>query len=362
MIYRLPEHINKDEFYNKILSDLTREYYSLKKGDQTQISLVQTRQIDSNVLPLLAGMLNQLANKSKNPVYVELAYNPALLNFLDTIDFFRTLEDGNIIRYDKDYVGGFSKDKYSKDNKIIKYHPIEYFEDKPIEEKQAIRDELAEKIRCDLYCTPMFKKETSPIDNDELFEVALKAITELVVNAIIYSGSNSYTYSQARIAFSKSRRGYIISIIDVGKGFYKSLSHKIEVTKEYTKKERQEFYKYAQLVGIDIEKEISFLAIMEALYYSEKMLQVREVNLYKLKRLLAQANSNFRIHQGNREVIFTSAKCKKCSSSDILHCLECVWNRRKIYADQTKSPVKAYPVMMAGVHIEVEFIVGEKNV
>lgn len=360
MIYRLPEHINKDVFYNKILPDLTREYYSLKEGDQTEISLVQTRQIDSNVLPLLAGMLNQLANKSKNPVYVELAYNPALLNFLDTIDFFRTLEDGNIIRYDKDYVGGFSKDKYSKDNKIIKYHPIKYFEGKPLGEKQTIRDELAEKIRCDLYCTPMFKKETSPIDNDELFDVALKAITELVVNAIIYSGSNSYTYLQSRIAFSKGRRGYIISIIDVGKGFYKSLSHKIEMKSEYTKKERKNFYEYAEKIGIDIRKEINFLSIMEALFYSQKML--RGMNLYGLKRLLAQANSNFRIHQGNREVIFTSAKCKKCSEGDIMQCLECVWNRRKNSENQVKSPIKAYPVAMAGVHIEVELIVGEKDV
>lgn len=356
MIYRLPESINKDLFYNKILPDLTHLYTPLKKGDQTAVSLVQTKQIDSNVLPLFIGMLNLLQDKSENPVYIELAYNPSLLAFLDTIGFFYELQKYKIIEYDKEYVGGFSDYHYNSQNRIMPEEPISYFEDKEERKKIEIRDSLTEIVRGNLMCTPLFKTKTTPINNEQLWNVTLISITELIVNAKIYSGSMSYSYIQSNISFTKNKKGHIVSVVDVGKGYYESLSQKIEKGNEYTEEKRKEFYKYAQNIGINIREEINFLSIMEALYYSQTI--SRDMNLYKLKNLLAVSNANLRIHQKNREIVFTSAHCFECTNRDILHCLECMWKRKKM----GRTPIKEYPISMAGVHIEVEFITGEKHV
>lgn len=350
MIYRLPERISKDAIYYRILPDLTKQYMHLKKGENTAVSLVQTERIDSNALPLFIGMLNLLQNNSGNPVYLELAYNPRFLAFLDTIGFFEKLSRCGIIEYNEDYLGGLSDYNYNKENNILVYAPVKYYEDKIENEKQEIRDNLAERIRGELMCAPIFRRGKSPINNDELWNVTLIAATELIVNARIYSGSMSYAYVQSEIAFTKSKRGYLLSIVDVGKGFFASLGEKIKKGKGYTQESRDEFYRYACNMGIDIKRELNFLSIMEALYYSQT--QSRDMNLFRLKNLLAVSNANLRIHQKNREVVFTSAQCFKCMDRNILNCVECVWKRK----DMKNPPIKSYPVAMAGVHIEVEFI------
>ena len=356
MIYRLPEYISKEIFYNKILPDLTKQYRDLKIGDRTEVSLVETKKINSNALPLLAGMLNLLQNKSQNPVFVELVYNPRLLAFLDTIGFFEQLFRYGIIEYDKEYIGDLWNYHYNRENKLWSYLPISYFEDIFEEEKQNIRDSLAEKVRGELCCKYFFRRETTPIEGDELWNTVLISCTELIVNAVIYSGSISYSYMQSGMMFNKNRKGHILSIVDVGKGYYESLGDKIRKGGGYTQREREKFYEYAQMLGIDIVREINFLSIMEALYYSQTI--SREMNLYKLKNLLAVSNANLRIHQRNREVVFTSAYCYKCQDRDILSCLKCVWKRK----NNDKSPLKIYPIVMAGVHIEIEFVQEKKYV
>lgn len=220
MIYRLPEHISKETFYNKILPDLTKWYKDLKKGAKTEVSLVETKIINSNALPLLAGMLNLLQNKSQNPVFVELAYNPRLLAFLDTVGFFEELFRYRIIEYDEEYIGDLWDYHYNRENKLWTYLPIFYFENLFKEEKQNIRDSLAEKVRGDLCCKYFFRRETTPIEGDELWNTVLISCTELIVNAVIYSGSISYSYMQSGMMFNKNRKGYILSIVDVGKGYY----------------------------------------------------------------------------------------------------------------------------------------------
>lgn len=349
MIYRLPEIIDKQSIYYKILPDLNKQYRSLKKGDETAVSLVQTKRINSNALPIFIGMLNLLQNKSGNPVYLELAYNPRFLAFLDSIGFFYKLSKFGIIMFDEEYLGGFS-DYYGKRNEIWTCVPEKYYEEKPEKEKQDIRDKLADVIRGDYSNSYIFKKDTTPIKNDEQWYVTLTTATELLVNAIIYSGSMSYSYMQSGISFTNNKEGYLLSIVDVGRGFYTSLGEKIEKGKGYTQKQRNQFYQYAREIGIDWEREINFLSIMEALYYSQT--QSRDMNLFKLKHLLAVSHANFRIHQKNREVVFTYDRCFQCMNRDILHCVECVWRSRNL----SRSPLKAYPVAMAGVHIEVEFV------
>jgi hypothetical protein len=203
----------------------------------------------------------------------------------------------------------------------------------------------------------------TPIKNDELWKKTWDTATELIVNAIIYSKSISYAYMQTGVRFSDSKVGYLLAIGDVGRGYFDSLTSKINKSYEneningdlnklkYTQEDRNRFYNKAKGLGIDNIKEKNFLSIMEALYYSETKSQ--KMDLYSLKNMLSVSNANLRIQQGNREVVFTSSKCKKCMKKDAFSCLECVWRRGK---DSKNSPLRSFPFGMAGVHIEIEFI------
>lgn len=346
MIYKLPEIISKETIFSQILPDITNQYKKLKNNESINISLVQTERINSNAIPLFIGMLNLLQDKSGTPVFLELTYKPRLHAFLDTIGFFSQLYNYKIIDYDKDYVGGLSEYSYNKGNKILLNVPIKDYENKSEQEKQEIRDCLADQKRRELASSYIFKR----MDNDQLWDVTLNTSVELIVNAIIYSGSLSYTYMQSGIAFSKDKKGYLLSVVDVGKGFYESLSEKIMNGENYTQAERNYFYQYALGIGINVREELNFLSIMEALYYSEK--RSRAADLFELKKLLAVSDANFRIHQKNREVVFTHTNCFKCTNRSILCCVKCIWGRRNLKAPS----IRTYPVAMAGVHIEVEFI------
>lgn len=357
MIYKLPCIISKKAIYNQILPELTKRYRNLKKGDKTAVSLVHTTRIDANAIPLFMGMLNIMYSKTDNPVYLELTYGSDLIGFLDTIGFFDKMINLGIIECDNDCIGGYIQ-KGTSLHKVDERFPIMDYEDMPEEEKEEIRDCLAEKLKYEVVAKFIsVLNRQGIIKSDEERDVLSTTITEILLNSELYSSNMSYVYLQDGLIFSNKKKGYILSIADIGKGFYESLSKKIEKEKNYYQEQRENFYKYARSLGINVKEEINFLSIMEALYYSQKYseLNSRKMNLYRLKNLLAISHANFRIHQRNREVIFTYNKCNSCQDRNIMHCVKCLWQRNK-KDDQKFSPIKTYPMVMVGIHIDVEFI------
>lgn len=362
MIYKLPQIISKEAIYYQILPELTERYRYLKRGDETAVSLVQAKRIDANAIPLFMGMLNLLFSKSGRPVYLELAYGSDLIGFLDSIGFFYQMLKLGIIQYDEDCIGGYTK----KGNYHTVYgrFPVMDYEDMPKEKKEEIRDRLSEELRYEVTSKFLdFLNREEIIKSDGERDILSTTITEILLNSELYSLNMSYIYLQYGICFSKEKKGYILSVADIGKSFYDSLSRKIEKKEAYGRNERNGFYQYAKKLGINQQEEINFLSIMEALYYSQNYAEMnhREMNLYGLKNLLATSHANLRIHQKNREVVFTCDKCQKCKDRDILHCVRCLWQRSN-KKDQQMSPIKFYPVAMAGVHIDVEFILERKDV
>lgn len=357
MIYKLPHIISKRAIYNQVLPDLTKQYRCLKTGDETAVSLVQTVRIDANAIPLFMGMLNILSIKTGNPVYLELTYGSGVVGFLDTIGFFYKMKDLGFIEYDEDCVGGYTQ-KETTLHKVESRYPIMDYEDRPKEEKEEIRDGLAEILRFEVAAKFVnVLARQGIIRSDEERDVLSITITEILLNSELYSLNMSYIYLQNGIVFNNKKKGYILSVADVGKSFYESLSKKIEKEDVYSQEQRENFYQYAKRLGINLEEEINFLSIMEALYYSQYYSEMnhRKMNLYRLKNLLAISHANLRIHQSNREVVFTYNKCCGCRDRDIIHCLKCLWQRNN-KDDQKFSPIKTYPVAMVGVHIDVEFI------
>lgn len=357
MIYKLPNIISKKALYNQILPELTKQYRYLEKGDRTAVSLVQATRIDANAIPLFMGMLNLLYSKTGNPVYLELTYGSDLIGFLDTIGFFNKMINLGIIEYDEDCVGGYIQKETSL-HKVDERFPILDYEDMPKEEKEEIRDCLSEKLKYEVVAKFVeILSRQRIITSDEERDVLSITITEILLNSELYSLNMSYIYLQDGIVFSNKKKGYILSVADIGKGFYESLSKKIEKKETYSQDQRDSFYQYAKSLGINLKEEKNFLSIMEALYYSQlySELKSRKMNLFRLKNLLANSHANLRIHQRNREVVFTYKTCHGCKDRNIIHCVKCLWQRNK-KDDQKFSPIKAYPVVMSGVHIDVEFI------
>lgn len=358
-IYRLPVVISIETIYNKILPDLSKKYRNLEKGKQTEISLIQTNRIDSNAIPTFVGILNILKNKSGIPVYLELVYNVRLLSFLDSIGFFRILSKLEIIVYDEDYIGGFENYKFNNNHKLYPYFPILDYESKPLIEKMDIRDRLSERLKYEVmskYITLVREKHRLS-DGDEY--LLLTAITETILNSQLYSSSMCYTYMQSGIKLNDKKKKILLSIVDVGKGFKNSLDDKSK-NGEYSKEDRIKFYEYVNELGIDVIRERHFISIMEALYYSE--IQPRKMNLYNLKKLLSNSCANLRIYYKNRQVVFTYDRCHSCMNRRIFNCLNCLWKAKQDSKIKQHSPIKEYPVVLAGVHIDIEFVMEEEDV
>lgn len=216
MIYKLPYIISKKAIYNQILPELTERYRGLKKGDETAVSLVQTTRIDANAIPLFMGMLNILCIKTGNPVYLELTYSSDLIGFLDTIGFFYKMKELGIIEYDEDCVGGYTK-KETILHKVDVRFPIMDYEDRPKEEKEEIRDGLSETLKYEV--TAKFVNVLSRqgiIKSDEERDVLSITITEILLNSELYSLNMSYIYLQDGIVFNNKKKGYILTVADVG--------------------------------------------------------------------------------------------------------------------------------------------------
>jgi hypothetical protein len=362
-MYNLPEKLTKDSFWFEVLPELSKIYRNLKQGDKTEISMIYTNKIYSNAVVLLACMLTILSGKSKNPVYIQIANRIEFLAVIDEIGILTQLENLGIVTFEHELYGGFSGIHVDNNYKILNYMPVREYDEFPIEKQLEIRYGKNSEVREKLLSGSFFGMNETPIKNDELWKTTWDTATELIVNAIIYSKSISYAYMQTGVRFNDNKLGYLLAIGDVGRGYYDSLTSKINTPCElddinsdltnfkYTVEDRKRFYNKAVELGIDISKEKNFLSMMEALYYSETKSQ--KMDLYSLKNILSISNANFRIQQGNREVVFTSNKCKNCTKKDTFSCLECVWKSGR---ECKNSPLRSFPFGMAGVHIEIEFI------
>lgn len=352
MLYKMPTIISIDAIYSKILQEITRMYRFRNKDEQITISLVDTVRIDSNALLIFVGLLNKLKDRCNKPIYLDLLYNPRLLGFLDSVRFFEILSRLNIIEYDEDLIGGFSDVDFNFAHRINYHNPISDYEEILDEKKELFRDEYSNNLRMHVRYKYIKSIENLQLSDQDM-ELIEITVSEIVLNAQLYSGSYCYDYLQTGIKFADGKKGIIFSVVDVGKGFRQSLAEKISKGFYYTE-DKIAFDNRVKKLGIDRRKFGDFITIMEVLYFSQ--IQPRDINLYYLKETLAVSHANFRIHYNTTQIIFTYEKCCNCTNRSILNCLECSYTNAINQPIASKRSIKIYPIALAGVHIEVEFI------
>lgn len=195
-----------------------------------------------------------------------------------------------------------------------------------------------------------YKNSTSSMLNVEDSVVVLDILTELVTNAVLYSGSHCSAMLQRIGNITK------ISISDCGVGFEYSLETK---KKKFGKEYKNVFNEFSI---VEQEKYKNLLYIFEILAYSkEKEESSSRENLFTLLKTILKKQGNskiqegtIRIHYNNTQVIMTSNRCTNCSRFDPKECVKCLLEQYNPTLDVSKSNLRFFDSQFKGVHIEVE--------
>lgn len=366
-------------FYNQLFEAL-REHYKNNSVTVTPIfSFVYVERFDPLVVPNLIGLGFVLKNIHKKNISLEIASTNAT-KFLDNGWFFKAIGkecvfseevdlDGLGIRRTIKQVTGYDiftfepkmlgfynfsniSTPYNPDHRVFVYQDDSYsYYSEFI--KENVTEERLGLIRSEKYqeLKPIIEKRYCNVLRnlkDSNRRIVLDVLTEIITNAVLYSGSHCSAMLQTKNNETK------ISISDCGVGFEYSFEKKQE---KFNKKFKNVFNDFS----VDEQvKYKNYLYVFETLNYSKEKSVARD-NLYTLLEIVLGRVDNcgieegvFRIHYDNTQVIMTSKRCSKCNRFDPKVCAKCLLSCYSPFNDVSKSNIRFFNSTFRGVHIEVE--------
>lgn len=240
------ENLTSFKFYSLLLNQIHQYYHSKEYSKSPPIITFTGRlYIDSTVIPLLAGLGYYLKKFHSKEIELLLTNTPEtinLINFLDKSDFFYIVGANinpvfpigkKIFSFEESYIGGYTG--YIK-KQIRNDHKLRCYSQDDGNIKTILGSSYPSDIKRD-YLLEYFKGR---IENDfeNIFEdkellFQLKSeyssiIAELTVNGIFHSGSHVFVMAQSKGFSQTNINTTIISVVDIGIGFYNSLMSKNE--------------------------------------------------------------------------------------------------------------------------------------
>lgn len=367
-------------FYNQLFTAL-REHYRVNGVSVAPVfSFIYVDRFDPLVVPNLISLGFILKSIHNTPTCLEVASTNAT-KFLDNGWFFKAVGPYNVFSEDLDIDGSglcrtikqetgyeiydfdpkmlgfynFSNvsNPFNPDHRVFVYKDDSYsYYSKFIQE--GVSEEELGIIRSEKYqeLKPFIEKRYWNILralNNNNKRTVLDILTEIVTNAVLYSGSPCSAMLQTKDNETK------ISISDCGVGFEYSFEKRREKFKKEYKNVFNEFSTEEQIIYKD------FLYIFETLCYSKEKSIARD-NLYTLFEIILKKGNNsniedgtIRIHYNNTQVVMTSKRCSKCSKFDPKNCAKCLLEGYKASNEMSKSNLRIFDSTFRGVHIEVEF-------
>lgn len=376
-------------FYNQLF-DALREHYKKNEVTATPIfSFVGVNRFDPLVVPNLISLGFVLKRFYGKPIPLEIERTNAT-KFLDECWFFMAAGHPNMFSEELDIwdIDGYGKrstsiqrtgyEIYNFEPKMLGFynnsivsksfnpnHRVYVFEEDSYsyyskfiqvntteEELGRIRTNKCTEL--EPYITKRYKDilyETGKLTLDEEeAQVVLDILTELITNAVLYSGS--------RCSAMLQRIGNItrISISDYGVGFGYSIEKKREKFGIDYKNVFNEFSVIEQI------KYKNLLYIFETLSYSEeKEESTARENLYTLLKTILKKRGKskiqegtIRIHYNDTQVIMTSNRCSACEKFAPKECAKCLLRHYNPTTEVSKSNLRFFEKSFDGVHIEVE--------
>lgn len=379
-------NISSFVFYNQLFAAL-REHYKKNGVSVTPIfSFIYVERFDPLVVPNLISLGIILKSIHKKPTRLEIVRTNAT-KFLDEGWFFRAVglpnifseeisdEDGvqhtinqktgyEIYEFEPKLLGFYNNsnvsESYNAEHRVYVFREDSYsyysrFIQEDITEKELsdIRtDKLTElePIIKKRYGVLLYKKEGKPNLNIKDANVVSDILTELITNAVLYSGSHCSAMLQRIGNITK------ISISDGGVGFGYSLEKKKE---KFGKEYRNVFDEFS---AIEQAKYKNLLYIFQTLSYSkEKEESTSRENLFTLLKIVLKRQGEseiqegtIRIHYEDTQIIMTSNRCSGCNKFDPKECAKCLLENYKPAIDASKSNLRFFEGLFKGVHIEVE--------
>ena len=373
-------------FYNQLFKAL-REHYNKNGANVAPVfSFIYVERFDPLVVPNLISLGLILKRIHLKPTQLEIARTNAT-KFLDNAWFFKAVgqpytyseeikKNGiphtinqntgyDIYDFEPKLLGFYNNSNVSES--YYAKHRVYVFREDSFKyysrfiQANTTEDEL-DNIRTDklIDLEPFIKKRYEPIlyDYEEIkptlnnkdAHVVLAILTELITNAVLYSGSHCSAMVQRIGNITK------ISISDCGVGFGYSLEKKRE---KFGKEYKNVFNEFSTIEQVKYK---NYLYIFETLSYSkEKEESTARENLYTLLKtvLKKRGESEFqegtiRIHYNDAQVIMTSNRCSGCSKVVPKKCARCLLNDYNPANEISKSNLRFFDSSFTGVHIEVE--------
>lgn len=334
-IITFDEKISTYSFYTNVIG----RFYEIYKSGEKSIPILDfrnTKYIFPTAAPLLLSFGDYLRRLYKKSVPILYEKRSEVHNFFIFSKFYEISNKLEIFDWGEDVLNEWNY-KELRDLHKISYTYTSYSDaDKikePMQRRDFIFDCLLDKSKV-VYENIL--KDSNQLPED-IVSATIHAIAEIETNAIMYSGSYSFTF------VASNRYGTSISVADSGIGFERSF-----LTKERKMKMLEKF----QYVG---GKFHNYLVIMSALNYSfEKHLEDKRADLWTLRTNVINNNGTFKIQYENTQVIFSCNRCRGCRKNkdraDISTCVQCLLDK---YSMDAYSPIKIFNIGFQGVRIEI---------
>lgn len=366
-------------FYNQLFNALRDHYKKNGVSVAPIFSFIHVVSFDPLVVPNLISLGFILKSIHNKPTRLEIASTNAT-KFLDNGWFFKAVGSKNVFSEELDIEGsGISHtikqvtgyELYDFEPKMLGFYNFSnvskpfnpdhrvyvYKEDSFSYYSKFIQEDVSEEelgiIRSEKYqeLKPIVEKRYWNILktlNDNNRRTILDILTEIITNAVLYSGSNCSAMLQTKDNTTK------ISISDCGVGF------------EYSFEKRQEKfggdYKdvFKKFNSDEQAKYKNFLYIFEALHYSKAKSVARD-NLFTLLAVVLRKDDNYgveegtvRIHYNDTQVIMTSKRCIKCNKFAPEECARCLLCDYNPAYEVSTSNLRFFDGRFSGIHVEVE--------
>lgn len=370
-------HITSFMFYNQLFGAL-REHYKKNGVSVAPIfSFIYVDYFDPLVVPNLISLGLILKSIHNKPTQLEIASTKPI-KFLDNGWFFKAVGKKDVFSEELDIDGSkilrtikqeTGHDIYDFDPKLLGFynildvnynpdHRVYVFRDDSYSYygkfiQEGVSEEELGMIRSEKFqeLKPYIEKRYWNILrtlNDNNKRTVLVVLTEIITNAVLYSGSHCSAMLHTKDNETR------ISISDCGVGFEYSFEKRYEKFKRGYKNVFNEFSLDEQI------KYKNLLFIFEALCYSKEKSVARD-NLYTLLELVLKKNNNsgidegtIRIHYNDTQVVMTSKRCSKCKKFSPKECAKCLLGNYNPANEVIKSNLRFFDSTFRGVHIEVE--------
>lgn len=322
-----------------IYTNTTKQFYQIISADENAVPVLDlrnTKYIVSSAVPVLLSFGDYLSRLRQRPIPIVISFGSDLHSFIMHSKFYEISSNLGIFQWEDGIENGYYSNGYREFHKIsytgLRYTDAEEISDLSLR-RNYIFDCLLDRSKV-IYRNVL--TDTNRLPENVVYST-MKSIAEIETNAIMYSGSHSFTY------LASDRYGTKLSVADSGQGFEKSF---LQDNKRLD---------YLEEKLYDTKKFKNYLVIMSVLNYSyKKHMRDERENLWTLKRDIAeQGDGIFKIQYDNTQVIFSSNRCKYCTNyldnEGLRECTRCLMDD---YSDSQYSPIKISSIGFQGVRVE----------